>query len=626
MTIELVSVSTAGGVGMFGSVISPGGVSADGRYVAFFSSAPNLVAGDTNVANDVFVRDTVAGTTTRISVDGVGAQGDGSSYSASISADGRYVAFASDAVNLVADDTNGIRDVFVRDTVAGTTTRLSVDGAGAQGNSTSYNPSISADGRYVAFYSNASNLVAGDTNGATDVFVRDTVAGTTTRISVDGAGAQANSGSSAASISADGRYVAFSSDATNLVVGDTNGNSDVFVRDTVVGTTTRLSVDGTGVQGNGYSSNPSISADGRYVAFSSNATNLVVGDTNGASDVFVRDTVAGTTTRLTIDGTGVQGNGYSYNPSISADGRYVALSSDATNLVVGDTNGASDVFVRDTVAGTTTRLTIDGTGVQGNGYSYNPSISADGRYIGFYTLASNFTASDTNGTYDVFLASNPLLSSDALIRVLSPGVPNIQSTTLSSSPVAPNVASNFAWTGSGAAPAVVSAPSFYPPTHTLAGINDGVYGNSSSYLHSAPFWVKIDLGTGRVFDQVSLGRDRTGFFNDRDPGQFRVYVSANEAVYANGDATNDTSEYTLVYDSGVNGYSGLVNFAETVIAQFAPVLGRYVKIEFYAGSGFLEPAIDEIQVRRSYELIGDDTFIANAQTLVSGTVLRRIHR
>jgi len=212
----------------------PVAISADGRYVAFSSSATNLVAGDT--MGGVFVRDRVKGTTTRVSVSTQGAPAFGAEPA--ISADGRYVAFGSGASNLVAGDTNGIVDVFVRDRVAGTTTRVNISTRGAQTAHTdpdtmledSELPTISADGRYVAFLSGAGNLVDCDTNGIVDVFVRDRVRGTTTRVSVATRGAQANQRSSEPAISANGRYVAFSSDASNLVRGDTNGSSDVFVR------------------------------------------------------------------------------------------------------------------------------------------------------------------------------------------------------------------------------------------------------------------------------------------------------------------------------------------------------------------------------------------------------------
>ena len=291
------------------------------------------------------------GDTTRVSVDSNGAQANGISGVPAISADGRYVAFESDATNLVSGDTNNFNDIFVHDRQTGQTTRVSIasDGTQATGGS-SFSPAISADGRYVAFASYAANLVSGDTNNFIDIFVHDRQTGQTTRVSVDSNGAEATEGflgSIAPAISADGRYVAFASDATNLVSGDTNGSSDIFIHDRQTGQTTRVSIASDGTQATGGSSfSSAISSDGRYVAFESNADNLVGGDTNLAPDIFVHDRQTGQTTRVSVDSNGTQANGASYSPAISADGRYVAFESLATNLVSGDTNGSSDIFVR----------------------------------------------------------------------------------------------------------------------------------------------------------------------------------------------------------------------------------------------------------------------------------------
>jgi Tol biopolymer transport system component len=378
-------------------------ISDDGRYVAFQSDATNLVAGDSNVKSDVFVRDRQTGTTYLVSRDSAGVKGNGHSYNPSISADGRYVAFESDASNLVAGDTNVKRDIFVRDRNTGTTYRVSRDSAGAEGDGGSSYSSISADGRYVAFNSVAANLVSGDTNGVQDIFVRDRQTGTTSLISRDSAGIEGNGGSLYPKISADGRYVVFMSDATNLVAGDTNVKSDIFVRDRQTGTTTLVSKDSAGVEGNENSNYPSISGNSRYVAFESDATNLVSGDTNVKRDVFVRDRQSGTTTLVSKDSAGVEGNDMSYLPSLSADGRYVGFYSDATNLVSGDTNTASDVFVRDRNTGTTTRASKNSAGVEGNDMSSSSPVSADGRYVAFQSLATNLVSGDTNGKTDIFV-------------------------------------------------------------------------------------------------------------------------------------------------------------------------------------------------------------------------------
>jgi Ca2+-binding RTX toxin-like protein len=405
MTISIVSVDSAGNLG--NSFSYNPSISADGRFVAFLSNASNIVPGDTNRQTDIFVRDTLTNTTTGVSVDSAGNLGNLQSLGPSISADGRFVAFYSYSSNIVPGDTNDTYDIFVRDTLTNTTTRVSVDSAGNQGNIGSNSPSISADGRFVAFYSSASNIVPGDTNRTEDIFVRDTLTNTTTR-AVDRASDQAfgNSFFNPPSISADGRFVAFDSGGSNIVPGDTNNTGDIFVRDTLTNTTTRVSVDSAGNQANDASNSPSISADGRFVAFDSSASNIVPGDTNNTEDIFVRDTLTNTTTGVSVDSAGNLGNSYSNNPSISADGRFVAFQSGASNIVPGDTNNTGDIFVRDTLTNTTTRVSVDSAGNQGNFGSGGPSISADGRFVAFLSNAFNLVPGDTNNTFDIFVADN----------------------------------------------------------------------------------------------------------------------------------------------------------------------------------------------------------------------------
>jgi hypothetical protein len=390
-------------------------VSEDARYVAFSSFASNLVSGDTNGSLDGFVRDRVTNATTRVTVATGGGQGNSDSYVTAISADARYVAFGSFASNMVAGDSNGSYDAFVRDRQTGTTERVSVDSAENQGNADSYVTAISADARYVAFNSVASNLVPGDGNNycdydgdpildnCADVFVRDRQAGTTERVSVDSAGSQGNSESGFPSMSSDGRYLTFHSLASNLVAGDTNGFFDVFVRDRQAGTTERVSVNSAGGQGNSHSGNPKISADGLFVAFESFALNLVPGDTNFAWDAFVRDRQSGTTERVSIDSAGDEGDSDSGIASISGDGRFVAFESFAINLAPGDINGVWDVFVRDRQTGKTQRVSVDSAGSEGNDGSYDPSISAAGRYIAFDSDATNLASGDSNAATDVFV-------------------------------------------------------------------------------------------------------------------------------------------------------------------------------------------------------------------------------
>jgi Tol biopolymer transport system component len=401
-TTELASVSSYGLQGNNPSHFPA--LSADGRFVAFASTSNNLVAGDTNGQMDVFMHDRQLGTTEILSLTSAWVPGNGGSGHPSLTANGRFVAFDSLATNLVPGDTNGLADIFVRDRLLGRTERVSVATGGAQEDFRSFEPSISADGRFVTFTSAATNLVAGDTNGVWDVFVRDRLLGTTERVSLDSGGVQGDSDSSQPSISADGRFVAFHSSATNLVAGDTNGSDDVFVRDRQRGTTERVSVDTYGIEADSDSDVPSISADGRFVAFDSFATNLVVGDTNGVPDIFVRDRQSGITERVSVDSSGIGGNSGSGDfVSISADGRVVAFFSVAFNLVPGDTNRVGDLFVHDRESYAIERVSVATGGSQGNLNSEGIAISADGRFVAFYSSATNLVAGDTNGYDDVFV-------------------------------------------------------------------------------------------------------------------------------------------------------------------------------------------------------------------------------
>ncbi|MCY7382249.1 MAG: calcium-binding protein [Microcoleus sp. CAN_BIN18] len=386
-------------------------ISADGRFIAFESTATNLVVGETNNKSDVFVRDRLTEITTRISVNSTGNQGSFDAFNPAISADGRFVAFESNSTNLVAADTNNISDIFLHDRLNGTTTRISVGSTGQEGDRPSLNPSISADGRFVAFESNSTNLVAGDTNNNSDIFVHDIQTNTTTGISVDSTGNQGNIGSFNPSISADGRFVAFDSLADNLVAADTNSTRDIFVRDIQTNTTTRVSVNSSGNQGNLGSISAVISANGRFVAFQSNASNLVTEDINGTSDIFVHDRLTNTTSMASINSTGDRANRSSFKPSISADGRLVAFDSLADNLAAADTNGTNDIFVRDRDTATTTRISVNSQGQGADITSFNPAISATANVIAFDSFATNLLPQDTNSSRDVFISHPVAFSS-----------------------------------------------------------------------------------------------------------------------------------------------------------------------------------------------------------------------
>jgi hypothetical protein len=415
---QLVSVNKNGtSAGNGESLTLSGTVSADGNIVAFTSKASDLTTlADGNDNYDVFVRDLRTGVTTLVSVNrfGTGA-GNGESgiinnaafpvTAIALSANGRFVAFNSAASDLVANDTNGRLDAFVRDLETGGTFLASVNAAGTDsGNGSTLFPYLSPDGSLVGFRSAASDLVANDTNGSQDVFVRNIKTGVTTLVSVNSAGtASSNGDSSVSTISANGRMVAFTSNGSDLAANDSNGAvSDIFVRDLQTGVTTLVSVTpGGDGSGNAQSSVPNISADGRFVAFNSRATNLVtLGDTNGTGDVFVRDLTAGKTSLVSVNKAGTAaGAGNSRVQSltaISADGNFIAFVSEAPDLSDKDTNVANgDVFVRDVAAGVTRLASANAAGTgSGDGFSgvNDVNLSADGRFVSFDSAASNLVA------------------------------------------------------------------------------------------------------------------------------------------------------------------------------------------------------------------------------------------
>lgn len=403
-TTTAISINSAGKTGNGDSEGSS--ISADGRYVAFSSRADNLVQGDANGKSDVFVRDRQTSETKLISRDSAGKLGNNDSFSPAISADGRYVTFQSTADNLVSGDTNVRYDVFIHDRQTGETTLISKDSAGKPGNHDSAYPKISADGRFVAFRSSASNLVPGDTNDKSDIFIHDRQTSNTTLISKDSNGKPGNNDSDAPSISADGRYVVFMSLADNLAQGDTNGNPDIFIHDRQTGETKLVSRNSGGKSGNSDSRESAISPDGKYVAFKSAADNLVPGDTNGKSDIFVHDVQTGSTTLISKDINGKSANGPSSLPALSGDGRYVAFESVASNLVSGDTNGHPDAFVHDRKTGKTSIVSSANDGAPGNSDGCMvPAISFDGRYVAFESRAANLVpgAGDSNGMNNVFV-------------------------------------------------------------------------------------------------------------------------------------------------------------------------------------------------------------------------------
>jgi hypothetical protein len=403
--ITRISVSSGGEQGNSDSLSAS--ISADGRYTTFFSLSDNFFSGDSNGAADVFLHDTVTNMTRLVSTTSSGEQGDLGSHPTGISADGNLVAFSTISRNIVGVPMNFTSHVFVHNMGTGTTTIVSVTSSGTLANGSTFSGTLSDDGRYIVYDSLATNLVSGDTNGKQDVFVHDLNTGTTRRISVGPGGVQGNNPSIGATISGNGRYVAFISSATNLVNEDTNGNYDVFRYDMQTGEMKLVSISSSGEQGNGSSNSAALSEDGRYVAFESLASNLVSGDTNAKADVFIHDMATGETILLSTDSSGTQGNNDSYPPVISDNGRFVAFDSIASNLVSGDNNGFRDIFLHDVATGETRRISVDASGTEGNGNSYFPSISDDGKFVAFESDASNLVSGDTNGRSDVFLYPVP---------------------------------------------------------------------------------------------------------------------------------------------------------------------------------------------------------------------------
>ncbi|MFO1009112.1 MAG: calcium-binding protein [Planctomycetota bacterium] len=467
-------------------------LSGDGRYVAFDSAASNLVPGDTNGAPDVFVHDRLLRTTVRVSVAPGGVQSDGSSYGPALSADGRYLAFASLATNLVVGDTNGVADVFVLDRETGALERISVGPGAVQADADCNSPSISPDGRFVGFQSVASTLVSGDANGKQDVFLWDRTTSVVERVSVASNGGESNGASYGLSISSDGRFVVFDGVATNLVPGDTNGAYDVFLRDRVNGTTERVSVDSAGAQASGGdSSGGSISADGRYVAFGSLAGNLAPGDTNGASDVFLRDRALGTTARVSLDANGLECAGPTFAGPMTPDAGSVLMSSYCP-FVLPDTNATIDVFVRDLVADTVERVSLSTAGVEANGETWGGALSPDARFVVFRSAATNLVDGDTNGQEDVFVRD---LRATGFTSLCDPGVGLVTPCPCANPPSGPDRGcDNSSATGGAALTATGNA---YLGQDTL------VFATSGEKPHALSLVVQgdLELSDGAVFGQ-----------------------------------------------------------------------------------------------------------------------------
>ncbi|MCK6445581.1 MAG: hypothetical protein L6Q99_04250 [Planctomycetes bacterium] len=373
------------------------GLSGDGRFVAWVSSDSNFVAGDNNFDTDTFVRDRENGAVECVSVGPAGTPTLGSSLFSAISRDGRFVLFYSDSNQLVSGDTNGKQDGFLRDRDLGVTERITVGTGGTggvQANDYGSGMAITDDGRWVVFITTASNLAPGDVPFTNDAFLRDRASGVTSLVSYDLAGNPGSGHSIGTDVTQDGRYVAFYSFSDTLIAGDANGKADVFVRDMQTGALERLSVDASGIEGDRDSWYPVMSDDGRYVAFESRSNNLVPNDTNGEYDIFLRDRVANTISRISTDAFGGDLDGASTTVRMSADARWLVFQSSATNLVANDTNGVLDVFLHDRLNAATTRVSLGWTGSEVDASASDARVSDDGRLVAFTSNATTLTAND----------------------------------------------------------------------------------------------------------------------------------------------------------------------------------------------------------------------------------------
>jgi Tol biopolymer transport system component len=410
--LERISVDSSGNQGNDASPPTSGfsknssiALSDDGRLVAFVSSASNLVAGDTNGKADVFVRDRQTGQTTRVSVASDGTQANGDSYSPSISADGRFVVFSSTATNLDPKDQTNAVDVFLHDRNTGQTRLVNLDNNGFQLAITIVGrPAISADGRYVAY-----------SNAGFSINLHDTTGGGYVAFGYPLMGGSTIYGSEHPVLSGDGSLIAFTSDWDLKLPGDNDTNKalDVFLYNRITGNTLRIS-NASANSSYSYSNNGiypyvSISRDGHFITYASRDPE-VVNDTNDKFDVFVREIqglfrdLPGPLTRVSVNSSGVEADGDSLSPSINSTGKTLTFYSTATNLVGDDTNNFMDIFVHDLATGQTRRVSVAGS-VQGDGHSFLPFISPDGTVAAFPSQANNLVAGDTNNVQDIFVAA-----------------------------------------------------------------------------------------------------------------------------------------------------------------------------------------------------------------------------
>jgi len=480
-------------------------LSANGRHVAFRSRATNLVDADATSSADIYVRDRKTGATTRVSVASDGTPGNDASQGPAISADGRHVAYVSRADNLVFDDTEGYQDAFVHDTLTGQTSRISEASDGTEGNEISWDPVLSADGRYVAFQSHADNLVDGDTNDAVDIFLRDRDTNrdgdfdepgsvSTIRVSLTSDEEETSAWSQSPAISADGRYVAFIS--SGLVPENPLGSpSQVYLRDTQTGETSLVSVAPDGTPDDYGSAGPRLSADGRSVVFTTQATNLVPGPISEGYHIYLHAIETGETTLVSVasDGTPQEDWSSCQPVGVSAYGRYVAFASTAGNLVTDDKNGKWDVFLHDTETRETTRVSVGWNGTEGDWHSgdHGAALSAHARYVAFSSGAGNLVPHDATVHTDVFVRDRETAPQVKLAINYPNGAPG-STFTISGSGFPVNAPATISINGHELGTCTADAVGRFVVLLTTTGADEGLYIVTATVNPSASVGLLLD--------------------------------------------------------------------------------------------------------------------------------------
>ena len=400
--LTLVSCDVAGVAGNAWSYAPR--VVVDGNYVVFHSSSINLDAAATNGSYQVFLKNLATGEITLVSCTAAGVEGDSDSTTASMTKDHRYVVFASDATNLDPAATSGTRQIFRKDLVTGAIALASCDSTGVEGDDESRRPRISDNGRYVAFESWATNL--GGTGTYKQVFLKDLSTGTITLVSSNAAGVEDNYGGGHPAMTPDGLYIAFQSKGTNILPGASNGSTQIFRKNLNTGEVVLVSGNASGFQGNNDSKYATISSNGRYIGFSSYATNLAAGAASGNLQAFMKDLTTGTVTLASCDASGLEADDDMRDPHpcpVSDDGRFVAFCTDATNLHPAATGTNRQIFRKDLLTGEVLLVSIDDTGSQADASTWRPGISRNARYMVFYSNASNLNPAATGANGQVFL-------------------------------------------------------------------------------------------------------------------------------------------------------------------------------------------------------------------------------